>query len=224
MCGKIIIPVKSTAEFWSELVLWIIPSRSRPHNIKRLAAAFRETSATTPVLLWLDEDDPCLGGYVCPNNWELVVEPHMLLSEIYNEIYSRDLDWNLDWYGMLADDVVPETPGWDRTLVESAGKDGLAYGDDGIGTQATHFVLGSDLVRSVGWLALPGLDRLYIDTVWNDIAAERNVLRFLPHVKLRHHHFSNRFALMDETYKKHNKNRDKSIYEAWATEYHNREG
>ncbi|KKL69231.1 hypothetical protein LCGC14_2117000, partial [marine sediment metagenome] len=87
-----------------------------------------------------------------------------------------------------------------------------------------HFVLGNQLPVSMGWLALPGLDRLYIDTVWGDIAKSRGVLRRVPNVVLRHAHFSNGRALKDETYKKHNKARDKSIYEAWALEYHNLEG
>ena len=180
---------------------------------------------STAAVVLLDDDDPCLSGYLrlsTPPDWTIEVGLRSGLSEIYNRAFARYSDEV--WYGILSDDVVPETPGWDRMLVEVAGIDGLAYGDDEIGTQATHFVLGGGLVRSIGWLALPGLDRLYIDTVWNDIAVERNVLRFLPHVKLRHYHFSNRSALMDKTYKKHNKARDKSIYEAWAIEYHNREG
>ena len=73
-------------------------------------------------------------------------------------------------------------------------------------------------MREIGWLALPGLDRLYIDTVWNDIAAERGVLRFLPDVKLTHLHFSNRRAMMDRTYHKPSKNKDRAIYHAWKEE------
>ena len=203
--------------------MWILPSRSRPQNLRRLIAA----GITTPVYLRLDDDDPMLQGYRdidFPLGWFFIVTKRALLSSIYNAAFMVMPD--LDWYGFLADDVIPETSGWDRLLIEAAGKDGLAFSDDGInqGSFATHFVLGGDLVRSVGWLALLGLDRIYIDTVWNDIAAERNVLRFLPHVMLRHHHFSNRSALMDKTYRKHNKVRDKSIYEAWAMEYHNQEG
>ncbi len=200
--------------------MWIIPSRSRPHNIKRLATAFRETSFSTPVLLRLDDDDPHLGGYTCPDGWELVVGPRKPLSDCYNEVFDR----NLDWYGLFADDVVPKTPGWDILLIEAAGSDGVAFGNDGIGVKPTHFVVGGQLAREIGWIALPGLDRIYIDTVWNDIATERNVLRFLPDVQIPHLHFSNRMGKMDKTYRKWNKTRDKSIYEAWTIAYHNRKG
>ena len=182
---------------------------------------------TMPVYLRLDDDDPMLQGYRdidLPLSWRFVVAQRTLLSSIYNAVFMAMPD--LDWYGFLADDVVPETPNWDRLLIEAAGKDALAFGDDGINGAAfaTHFVLGGDLVRSVGWLALLGLDRIYIDTVWNDIARRRGVLRFLSEVKLPHLHFSNRRALRDKTYKKYNKARDKSIYEAWAMEYRNQKG
>ncbi len=201
--------------------MWIIPSRSRPQNIRRLIGI------ATPVYLRLDDDDPMLQGYKDLDlswNWIFTVAKRASFSSIYNEFF---IAWpNLDWYGFLADDVVPETSDWDRLLIEATGKDGLAFGDDGIngGTFATHFVVGGDLVRSVGWLALHGLDRIYIDTVWNDIAADRGVRRYLPDVKLRHHHFSNGLALMDQTYRKPTKDNDRILYEAWVMEYHNQEG
>jgi hypothetical protein len=78
-----------------------------------------------------------------------------------------------------------------------------------------HFALGGNLVRSVGWLALPGLDRLWIDTVWATIAKARGVLRYRPDVVLRHHHPSAGLALVDATYRKRFKTRDRAIFEAW---------
>lgn len=200
--------------------MWIIPSRSRPHNIKRLADAFRETSVSTPVLLRLDDDDPYLSRYTCPDGWKLVIGPRKPLSDCYNEVFNR----NLDWYGLFADDVVPETPRWDTLLIEAAGSDRVSFGNDGIDILPTHFVVGGELVREIGFVALPGLDRIYMDTVWNDIATERNVLSYLPDVQIPHLHFSNRMGKMDKTYRKWNKAKDKSIYEAWAIEYHNQKG
>ncbi len=206
--------------------MWIIPSRSRPQNLRRLIA--NRNIFASPAVIVLDNDDPMLRGYEdlsdWPNDWEVAIVSRMTLSKIYNNFFKIRPD--LEWYGFLADDVVPETYDWDRLLIEAAGKDGLAFGDDGINgaTFATHFVIGGDLVRSVGWLALHGLDRIYIDTIWNDIATERSVRRYLPDVKLRHHHFSNRLALMDQTYRKSTKDNDRALYEAWVMKYHNQEG
>ncbi len=198
------------AGYWRRPV-WIIPSRGRPHNIRRLIAATVQTCATTQFFLRVDTDDPSLGGYLeikRPPNWAIVVAGRMGLADIYNQSFEALPD--LDWYGVFADDVVPETMGWDSSLIREAGKDGLACGDD-----PTHFVVGGDLVREMGWLALPGLSRLYIDTVWHEIARERGVFRQLPDVKLVHHHFSNRKALFDKTYRKPGKAEDRAIYQTW---------
>lgn len=192
--------------------MWILPSRGRPKNILRLCAVFLLTGASTPLWLRLDHDDPMLAKYSGP--WERHVGPRLPLSEIYNEAFR--LFPSAEWYGFIADDVVPETHGWDRKLIEVAGSDGMAVPAGGDTTGGTpHFVLGGDLVRSVGWLALPGLDRIYIDTVWADIARERGVLRHVPDVMLRHYHFSNGMALFDSTYKKRHKAEDRAIYNEW---------
>lgn len=198
--------------------MWILPSRSRPKNITRLLAAFKETGGDTPVWLRLDGGDPMLGGYPrqsdLPWLWELSLGPRCPLSEIYAEAFQ--LFCGAEWFGFIADDVVPETQEWDRKLIEIAGTDGMAVpagGHDPDGTP--HFVLGGDLVRSVGWLSLPGLHRLYIDTVWADIARERGVLIRVPEVVLKHHHFSNKLALYDSIYRKPSKDKDKETYNAW---------
>ncbi len=186
--------------------MWVIPSRSRPHNIPRLFGPGQ-------FILMLDDDDPMLGGYrqiAYPSNWRMRIGPRAALSEIYNRVFEEFP--LLPWYGILADDVTPETPGWDKKLIEAAGNDGMAYPDDGI-EEPTHFCLGGDLVREMGWLAYPGLNRLYIDTVWRDIAESRGVLRYLPDVKVTHRHPSVGLGLMDKTYRKSRKAEDKRIYE-----------
>lgn len=198
--------------------MWILPSLGRPHNAKRFLNAYIETDATTPVLLRINEND---GGYedIQYQNWIVEVGPRLPLSYIYNSIYQR---YRCDWYGFVADDVVPKTHKWDTRLIEVAGTDSMAVPNGGHEPNGTpHFVLGGDLVRSIGWLSLPGLNRLYIDTVWADIASARGVLRRVPEVVLEHLHFSNGKALMDSTYRKPKKAEDKIIYENWKHNWRN---
>lgn len=193
--------------------MWILPSRGRPHNVDRFLKAYVETGATTPVLLRLDDDD--LGYNVSHKSWIVEVGPRVPLSCVYNSIYQR---YRCQWYGFIADDVVPKTHEWDRKLIEIAGDDGMAVPSGGHEDHGTpHFVLGADLVKSIGWLCLPGLHRLYIDTVWGDIASQLGVLRRVPEVVLSHHHFSNGKALMDATYRKPCREEDRNIYQNWRT-------
>ena len=201
--------------------MWILPSRSRPQNLQRLFDAWVKTGASTPVVLCLDVDDPCWPQYEVmdmPAGWNVVLETRDGLARAYNEAFKRHP--HEPWYGFIADDVVPLTNSWDAVLIDAAGKDGMAVpsgGHDPLG--APHFVLGGDLVRSVGWLSLPGLDRLYIDTVWQTIAESRGVLKRVPEVILEHRHFSNHKALIDKTYLKHHKQRDKFIFDQWRKEH-----
>lgn len=196
--------------------MFIVPSRGRPHNLKRLAKACRETGMTAPALVCLDADDPALSDYLnvpLLREWRIRLSSRVPLATLYNDVFE---DYYATWYGFIADDVVPETPEWDRRLIEVAGMDGMAVPDGGHDPDgAPHFVLGRKLPDSTGWLALPGLSRLYIDTAWQDIATERGVLRRVPEVVLKHHHFSNRLALYDYVYKKPSREADKALYEAW---------
>ena len=201
--------------------MWILPSRGRPNNIERLIEAWRLTEASTSVLLCLDEEDSFFGDYQnlkLPTDWLLYLRQGKLLSDVYNECFG--LYPNLSWYGFIADDVVPLTPGWDQILISVASGDGMAVpAGSHDPTGAPHFVLGGDLVRSVRWLSLPGLARLYIDTVWQDIAVDRGVLRRVPDVLLQHRHFSNGLALFDQTYRKPSRISDRVIYETWRTNH-----
>jgi hypothetical protein len=198
--------------------VWLLQSRSRPHNLARLADAWRDTAASTDVLIRIDQDDPLAASYAAldmPRAWTVVQGKRLPFAAMFNELFARFPD--RDWYGFLADDILPQTRGWDRILVEAAGHDGLGYGDDGINgaALATHFAIGGALARAVGGLALPGLSRLYIDTVWNDIARMRGVLRYRPDVKLTHLHFSNRRAPLDAVYRKPGRAADEAVYKAW---------
>lgn len=165
----------------------------------------------------MDNDDPLLAAYQTmdlPPSWAILANPRGPLSDLYNRAFAAYP--SLPFYGFLADDVVPETHGFDRLLIDTAGRDGMAVPAGGETTGGVpHFVLGGDLVRSMGWLALPGLERTYIDTVWADIAQARGVLRHRPDVTLKHQHFSNGGALFDATYRKPGRHRDRATYLQW---------
>ena len=196
--------------------MWILPSRARPHNLQRLLQAYIDTGASSPVWLRIDKNDAMAGAYIVNHpRWTVTIGEQKPLSDVYNEAFQRFHD--APYFGFIADDVIPRTYGWDRQLIDIAGNDGMAAPSGGHGdySGAPHFVLGGDLVRSIGWLALPGLDRIYIDTVWNDIAAAKGVLRPVPDVILEHWHFSTGRAVVDSTYRKHHKVEDKAIYENW---------
>ena len=209
--------------------MFLLPTRSRPKNLRRFLEAYKACCSTASVYLIFDEDDPCLDEYQqieTPLNWHESVMPssNQGILEKVNYIF-RAID-NRPWYGLLGDDNVPVTFEWDKRLIETAGNDGVAWPNDGIrkGDFGTLLVIGGDLVREMGWLAPPGMKHLYVDTLWTEIGRSRGKAYYLEDTWVPHYHFSNGKAPMDDTYQRHAgfAENDRKIYESVIGKIHAR--
>lgn len=110
---------------------------------------------------------------------------------------------NASQYGWLADDTFPRTRGWDEKLEEAAGHGYLAYANDlwlsrDPGARdalergadlSSGLCWGGDLVRAVGWWALPGTRQAGIDTAWTAIVGKLRRHRYLDDVVVEHHNW-----------------------------------
>jgi hypothetical protein len=197
--------------------MWICPSRERPHNIKRLFDAWKELGST-PGILWVDLDDKHFREYwdiELPRGWSRIAHERVSLGAIFNRVFEICPDE--PWYGLLGDDVLPRTKDFDLQLIKAAGSDGMAYANDLLKGEkhAAHPVIGGDLIRRLGWIAPPGMEKLYIDNVLMDVASVMNKAHYLPDVIMEHLHFSNGKAPNDATYRKPSAESDKAAYEAW---------
>jgi hypothetical protein len=198
--------------------MWILPSRGRPESVKRFFIACAATGYTSPGILYIDNDDPCRDEYLkleLPHNWDVIVQERVSLGELSNNVFRTHT--NAEWFGMAADDIIPHTQKWDARLINAAGRDGIAFGNDGINGDklATHPVIGGDFARELGFICLPGTKRIYMDTAWTEVARRKGVLRYLPDVHVEHLHFSNGKSQFDETYAKPDANDDKKVYLEW---------
>jgi hypothetical protein len=203
---------------------WILPSRARPHNIERLIKAWKETRAATPCALVIDADDPFFAGYMAlerrlPEGWDIEVSTGGTPLDILNRYFEKKPD--LAWYGLFSDDMVPETDEWDKVLTQAAVPDFIAYPDDGIQGEnlPTTAVVGGQLARKIGYLALPGLKRLFHDAWLKTYGEHRKCLKYCGDVKVWHYHFSNGKAPVDDTYRKPSAGKDKEIYEKWRSSF-----
>ncbi len=104
----------------------------------------------------------------------------------------------------LGDDHLPRTVGWDAELLAALRTrgGGFAYGDDMMhGEQLpTAVAISSDIIRALGWFALPTLRHLYIDNVWKTLGECTGRLIYLPHVTIEHMHHERGVAALDKTY------------------------
>ena len=183
--------------------MFILPSRGRPQNVARLIEHYRYTDATAPVCLYLDSDDKSLGEYQeldLPQFWAILVHDRAPYNPVWhiNNNHFNDFP-DEPWYGHINDDMVPRTYHWDQILIDTAGGDYIAYGDDMLqGKRMCTFpVIGGDLVRRFGRLMFDGLN---IDSAWMLLGYKYGLLRYRPDVRLEHMHWTVGKAPFDSTY------------------------
>lgn len=106
-------------------------------------------------------------------------------------------------YGWLADDTYPRTEGWDRLLEHEASDwcvsyardlwlseqdsslSSLEFGDD----LSSGLCWGGELVRTVGWWALPGVVQGGIDTAWCAIIGALGLGRYRHDIIVEHKNY-----------------------------------
>lgn len=187
-------------------LLVIVPTRGRPQNAARLAAAFEETESLNADLVFVaDHDDPELIAYHTTAPRLLVyrgetgkglVPALNWAASLYADIY--------DHLGFMGDDHLPRTVGWDAHVLGALDtlQPRVVYGDDLLQGAAlpTAAFMPSRMVRALGFMAPPVLRHLYVDNFWLELGRALGGLRYLPDVVVEHIHPAAGKTEMDERY------------------------
>lgn len=179
-------------------LLVIVPSRGRPHNAMRLLDAVHQTrKLDTHVYLGVDDDDPDLPEYERlffarkDKGDRFAVSSRKGLSEWTNHAAARHAD-RYPFLASLGDDMVPRTAGWDLALVRAIkdmGGTGFSYPHDGIREDIPEaWVQSSDIVRELGWMALPECRHFYIDNAIAELGKWAGCIRLCRAVAVDHIH------------------------------------
>lgn len=203
--------------------MWTLPTRGRPNSLKRFIDAYLKTKSTTKIFVRLDEDDLFLEEYLAlalPNTFIIRVGPRQGLRSAMNE--AVDLYPDEDYYGLGADDLVPQTVEWDKKLFEISKKNKISFPND-LGKKSkkdlpTHPCVGGDLVRAVGWFGLPVVHHYYLDDTWKYIGQQLECITRLDDVIVEHVHYSRKKSEFDQTYKETNNHfeNDKNLFSKWV--------
>lgn len=188
----------------------LVPSRSRPHNVRRLLHASQATSSSVDVIVGADEDDPELDAYLrlgtdlaaCRVE-VLPPPPRRGFVAALNLLAKRYVD-QYEMVAFLGDDHLPRTVGWDTVLCDAIRRQGggIAYGDDLLQHDKlpTAVVMDANIPRTLGYLAPPTLWHLYADSVWLLWGQTTGQLTYRSDVVIEHLHPGAGTGLHDDGY------------------------
>jgi hypothetical protein len=200
----------------------LVPTRGRPHNLERLANAAKKTCLSDyEILARIDEDDKSV--YPELENVRYIYGPRIFFAASVNETAEIAAQEDFTHFAILGDDVLPESKGWDVSLMNAVPEMGVAYGSDGLEDLhgkdlPTHVVVPVDMYKKLGWIALPTLRHLFCDNVWRELGKITKFI-YLPDVHLTHLHRWNKSAPDDKTYQEANdkvkRDADRKAFEDW---------
>lgn len=179
--------------------LYLVPTRGRPANAIRLIERFNSTStADTRLMFCIDDDDPELSNYQealdSPNldglRFSYRIGSRLRLGPTLN-LYAVEYAEHFDTIGFMGDDHVPETPGWDRILIDETQRTrGISYGNDLIqgARLPTAVMMHSSIIRALGYMNPPELIHMYLDDFWRDLGNGLGTLIYRDDVVIRHAH------------------------------------
>jgi hypothetical protein len=215
-------------------MLVIMPSRGRPEKaIHAIAEGMTFSTAHTHYWIGVDEDDPKLSEYEAMLMHRLVhmhervfiaVGPRLNLVQ-WTNFAAKAFAKNYRYLASFGDDHVPESLGWDSSLIQaiegSSGGIGMAYPEDLRRNDIPEaVVMSSSIVSALGWMMEPSLQHFYVDNVWADLGNGANCLQFCPHVTVRHNHYqANPQVQRDNTYAEAESHGgdDEMAYQRWRT-------
>lgn len=171
--------------------LWVlVPSRGRPDKVDRLVRACALTcTADTRLHFAFDEDDPAREASIrAAAGHRYTVGARNHLAGWTNDLACRHLKDSAA-LASVGDDMVPETSGWDRALLDALPPGGgAAYGHSNRRDDIPeHIVISTPLVAGLGRMALFGT-HWFIDEAWRDVFSANGCLVLVPDVTIRHNH------------------------------------
>lgn len=188
------------------MIAIVIPSKGRPERCAAMIASARDTASERVRFLVVIPHEQAVQPYqaVVAEGAELISAPTGFVRCVNRG--ARAIVDDVSIVGAFGDDVLFRTPGWDVEVEKALASPGMAYGDDLVGStlhgipHPTAVWVSSEIIRALGWLALPSIGHQWADDVWRDLFKAAGCDRYLPQVVVEHLHPAVRKADMDATY------------------------
>lgn len=172
--------------------MWFCPTFQRPEGLLKLADSWEKYQPGKKLVVRVWENDPKGEQYArteWPESWIFYTSAAEKFTPALNEFFAKYPDE--PHYGFIADDMRLTSEGGLEYLEGLADPFFLAYPNDTIQREIlpTHYCIGGDLVRMLGWFSPPFLEHCYTDQVWKFLASKAGLLRYAPQVVFYHDHF-----------------------------------
>lgn len=203
--------------------MWLLPTFGRPDRCQAFLDACAATGVTTPGLVIINGPLDSYPTLRLPNEDWKVVATGSNIGFLAALNFGFHADPALPWYGLLNDDFTPETPGWDKLLVDAKPAHGIVTSNDGWQgdrRMAGAWVVDGELLRAVGYWAPEGLWHCFCDDLWEGIGKTFSLWVKQLDVMVRHHHTFQDAKLQDETYRTAygSMDADRQRYDKWCRE------
>jgi len=184
----------------------VVPSRTRPQNVARVAQAWCDTDAFTQgaeLMFAVDRDDPQFEEYAAEvqaaarRHWESIT---MHTSDAWrpmvpklNTVASALAEGHYgDAIGFAGDDHLPRTKGWVARYVATLKAFGPGivscpdgYRKDGLPTQ---WAVSAEVVRALGRMVPAGVEHLYCDDAMKALGEAADAYFYLDDLLIEHLH------------------------------------
>lgn len=174
--------------------LWLLPTRRRLTKLQSFFDAAMTNGMTTPgvCLVQAKELVELKDGYAAirkPDNWKILPTTGEGLADKVREVWSATK--NLDWVGLGCDDLSPQSPAWDTTLLAAiTGRNIVTCNDGQQGNlrMSGITVFSGGVLRAMGYMAAPYFWHTYLDNLWEDIGRGANCWTYIYSVLIAHAH------------------------------------
>lgn len=226
----------------SQLIV-VVPTRSRPHNVRPFLRAWRETGAhldgAEPVFVY-DNDDPLVEMYRAAFETARADAPEMpftWLDAAHHEQLVPKLNKAADYLrvtrhpfalGFMGDDHHPATAGWAATYLRELREMGTGvvscpdgYRPDDLPTQ---WAMTADIVGALGGMVPAPVEHLFCDDAVREFARAAGCYRWLPDLIIDHNNpYAGQRAELDDQYRRVNSPeqyaKDRPAYRRWKRDH-----
>jgi|APGre2960657404_1045060.scaffolds.fasta_scaffold21027_2 hypothetical protein len=207
--------------------VFIVPTRGRPQNAKRLLKAWKDTKAVADLYFVCDIDDWSLRDYQAIDDINIITN-HITAAGMAQPLNMAAMllldDTKYDrysYFGFLGDDHLPRTDFWDYllTLQIPGNRQGIAYGNDLLqgANLPTACLMTRGIVENLKGMCQPKAKHLYLDNFWKKLGQDINGLFYSENIVIEHMHPLASKGAMDDHYARVNSEQyyshDRLIYE-----------